>query len=130
MVVETAEEKHAQWHVGYTAALVGFPPESIKTPGLERIETFSAFKGFQQGVYGEHSPCKSVKSYISWDYDLDGQYEDPITKGPGSEHPGSVQHCFADASVHIINKDVDPNLYFFLITRYGRDPNDYKKGDD
>ncbi|MEE9603901.1 MAG: DUF1559 domain-containing protein, partial [Thermoguttaceae bacterium] len=122
MVVETAEEIYAQWQVGYTAALVGFPPESVGSGSLQQIGAFWALQGYQPGIYGENSVCYTIKSYISWDYDIDGPYEDPIVKGPGSDHPNAIQHGRADGSVVTVTKEIDPNLYFFLITRAGRDP--------
>jgi prepilin-type N-terminal cleavage/methylation domain-containing protein len=122
MVVETAEETHAQWHVGYTAALVAFPPISVGAAKFQQISAFWAFQGYQPGMYGQDSACAEVMSYMSWDYDVDGAYEDPIAKGPGSDHPNSVQHGYADGSVHSFTTEIDPNLYFFLTTRSGRDP--------
>ncbi len=46
-----------------------------------------------------------------------------IAYGPSSNHSGGVVlHGAADASVHNITTDVDPNVYMHIITRAGREP--------
>ena len=39
--------------------------------------------------------------------------------GPSSNHPGVVNHLFADGSVHGISVDIDTSTYMFLLTRSG-----------
>jgi prepilin-type N-terminal cleavage/methylation domain-containing protein len=122
LVTESNEEINSQWQIGYSAAVVGFPPASIENMEKPANSVYYAFPGFVPGVYGEKSACKDVKSYLSWDYDLDGPYETDIIRGIGSDHPNAVQHLFGDGSVHTMTSSTDPSLYFFLITRAGRDP--------
>jgi len=120
VVTETAEEMYSQWHVGNTAVLVGFP--SISVQNMVKVRGYWAFDGFVPGVYGENSVCNDIKSYLSWKYHIDGEYDGEIMRGIGSDHPGAANHLFGDGSAHTLTEQMDPALYFFLITRAGYDP--------
>ena len=41
--------------------------------------------------------------------------------GPSSDHPGTVNHLFADGSVHPLANDIDAATYMFMITRDGQE---------
>jgi prepilin-type processing-associated H-X9-DG protein len=42
--------------------------------------------------------------------------------GPSSQHPGGANHVMADGSVQFINDSVNPQTYFGLATRAGKEP--------
>ena len=120
MACETAEQKEAIWCLGSTATLVGLPP-SVSYQKLAPL-TFWAPTGFN-GEYDAAGATSHLLTYLRWDYDDDGPYiSKQYRQGPGSEHPGVVNHLFGDGTVHSISKDVDAALYFFIITRANGDP--------
>ncbi len=121
MVCETIERKNAIWCLGSTATLVGLPP-SVSYAKDESLGDSWAPAGFN-GKYDGEGETSRLPTYLRWDYDKHGPYiSKQYRQGPGSEHPGVVNHLFADASVHSISKDIDAALYFFIITRANADP--------
>ena len=121
MVCETVERKEAVWCMGSTATLVGLPP-SVSYEKWVDLGNCWAPTGFN-GKYYEEGLTSHFLTYLRWDYDDDGPYvSKQYRKGPGSEHPTVVNHLFGDGTVHSVNKEIDAALYFFIITRSGRDP--------
>lgn len=144
MICETAEEVAAEWMLGAHACLVGLPSEGYVNPDetkegviFDTTAKYGAYpypKGFT-GRYDEESTIvRTFVTYLDWDYEIDGPYEDadPLNgnnewedtylRGPGSKHSRVVNHLFADGSVKSIPKDVDVALYMFIITRRNADP--------
>jgi len=121
MACETIEQRSAIWCMGSTATLVGLPP-SVSYAKAVHDGSFWAPTGFN-GKYDEEGGTSHFLTYLRWDYDQDGPYiSDDYRQGPGSEHPGVVNHLFGDATVHSVNKGIDAALYFFIITRANGDP--------
>jgi prepilin-type N-terminal cleavage/methylation domain-containing protein len=129
MACETIERKSAIWCVGSTATLVGLPPSVSYTKAVN-YGNFWAPEGFN-GKYGKEGTTSHLPTYLRWDYDRDGPYiSDEYRKGPSSEHPGVVNHLFADGTVHAVNKQIDAALYFFVITRANGDPGSEPRPDE
>ncbi len=128
-ITETTEPVAARWAVGSEATLVGLPPSvtfALPTFASGRPVSYYAPTGFD-GKYGDENCLDAPRTYLDWDYEDpdDGPYlpgKNQGTFGPGSPHPGMVNHLFVDAKVHSISTDIDPALYMFLITRDGGDP--------
>ncbi len=121
MVCETVEQKEAVWCMGSTATLVGLPP-SVSYDIPVAYGGYWAPTGFN-GNYDEEGRTSHLPTYLRWDYDRDGPYlSKQYRKGPGSEHPGVVNHLFGDGTVHSLSKQIDAAMYFFLITRANGDP--------
>jgi prepilin-type N-terminal cleavage/methylation domain-containing protein len=141
IVAETSEERFARWIRGDECVLVGFPERSGNEATSFTIPEgvkYYAPAGFQPGRdFG--STGVTVRSYIAWDYGdsklgHDGTYwatvgpipQLPATgetvRGVSSDHPGVVNHLFADGAIRSVSNEVDIALYFFNITRTGDDP--------
>jgi len=102
---ETIERNRARWPFGWDAAVVGLP-DSV---------TFCRCGAY----YAPDDGC----TYLQEDYEARPYMASRNYKyGPSSDHPGLVNHLFADGSVHPVSDDVDAGLYMFLITRSGKDP--------
>jgi len=133
LVAETTEPVFARWAVGSEATLVGLPPE-ITFALTDGAESYYAPAGFD-GAFGDDSELDSTwKPYVGYDDSEtgDGAYlpdKNQGTRGPGSNHNGTVNHLFADGDVRSIRTDVDAAMYMFLITRDGGDPTDEFFGD-
>ncbi|NQT41072.1 MAG: DUF1559 domain-containing protein [Planctomycetes bacterium] len=130
MIAETVEPVAARWAVGSEATLVGLPPSvTFARPTVDgTVLPFFAPTGFD-GQHGDDSQADQPRTYLDWDYGdpHDGPYlpgKNQPTFGPGSHHPGAVNHLFVDANVQTIATDIDSALYMFLITREGGDPTD------
>jgi prepilin-type processing-associated H-X9-DG protein len=53
-------------------------------------------------------------------------YNENISMGAKSRHPGGANFCFADGSIHFIKQDIDPRTYALLgCRRDGQIPGDY-----
>ncbi len=52
---------------------------------------------------------------------MNGQWTE-VHYGPSAGHPLTVNHLFADGSVHSLMKVTDVAAYFFMVTRDGHDP--------
>jgi len=119
---ETIEPYQARWMSGWSATLVGIP-DSVQ---YQKWQGFYAPTGFS-GSFGDRSTVDpSYYTYLAEDYEL-RPYDDPkynYNYGPGSEHPGVVNHLFGDGSARPLRNDLDVALYMFMITRAGNEPCD------
>jgi prepilin-type N-terminal cleavage/methylation domain-containing protein len=131
---ETVEQLEAVWQEGRTAQLAGLP--NITYEGGSTYP-YAAPKGYVPGKYDDEANYQSENglTFLAWDYEGGsgtgrGPYSSGtplpgtplMTHGPGSEHPGVVNHAFADGSVRSVPVNVDQALYFFIITRNNGDP--------
>ncbi len=130
MACETVEEQSAVWCLGSTATLVGLPPK-VTYAQAEESGNFYAPTGFN-GKYGKEGGTSKWPTYLGWNYGKDGPYIDKqYRKGPGSRHPGVVNHLFGDGMVRSISREIDAAMYFFIITRANGDPgSDYHRAAD
>jgi prepilin-type N-terminal cleavage/methylation domain-containing protein len=147
MTVETMDESASLWTVGGEATLVGLPDNIVTNATYPTVQgsqaQYIAPKGYV-GNYGETSEQVSSnnpdKPFIGYDFstktdEMVYQQEDNTSTitgsggdakpryGPSGNHPGVVNHGFADGSVTSLSKRIDCAAYFFLITRYNNDPN-------
>ncbi len=60
--------------------------------------------------------CDNPPPGIPW---LNGQGDPTMTAPPTSNHPGGVNVCFADGSVHFVKNSVSPQTWWALGTRRG-----------
>jgi len=141
LLVETKEQYRARWTVGREACLVGLPASEVGMT-FETDDRYGFWhpKGFTPNHWGDDTtlPPEINQTYLDWDYKKkpynDGgvseggigisAFADPKATfyGPGSDHPGVVNHAFADGSAHAIGTEIDAAAYMFLITRRGNDP--------
>jgi hypothetical protein len=113
---ESIEPKFARWTVGSEAAVVGFP----RNIEFEKDEGCLVPAGHHDAMNKDpNSIYWSYHTYLDWDYDrnpYDGKDGTHGGKyGPGSNHPGVVNHGFVDSSAHHLNKDIDLTVYMHLI---------------
>jgi len=132
VATETVEQEAAVWQDGTSAQLCGIPDGvSYDQP----TGSFYAPVGYVAGLYGDQNPNYKFVTYLDWNYETtgtgmgEGLYESAgkdgtpyMQYGPSSEHPGTVTHLFADASVKSVVEEVDQSLYFFILTRDNGDP--------
>ncbi len=124
LACETVEEVSAIWQDGTNAHLVGLSSDVTYAP----YGSYSAPTKYVPGKYEDESVV-AFDTYLAWDYEdtsgdpSTGQYQSATyIHGPGSSHPGTVNHLFADGGVRSVSTEVDTSLYMFIITRDGGDP--------
>jgi hypothetical protein len=143
------EEFYARWPIGWEAAVVGLPTWwSNMVPSDTRYQDCVMFDNSYDGRFwhpwgyngriGDESNIDPLfRTFLNHDYelgwyipaDVDLGIRDAFGErfsqkfGPSSNHKGSVNHLFVDASAHSIPANIDVSVYMFLITREGNDPN-------
>ena len=144
LLCETREITRAAWYEGVTAAVVGLArcdslgndtdiPKFIIDPGKNygrpAQNTQTNLNRGKDGPAGV--PVNSNKTIPTFDqtwysegvYAYKGTPSGDTTgiwvHGPSSEHPGVVNHVFADGSVKSIVDALNPTIYMHLITRAG-----------
>jgi prepilin-type N-terminal cleavage/methylation domain-containing protein/prepilin-type processing-associated H-X9-DG protein len=66
-------------------------------------------------------PCSGNLAHAMHD-----AYNENISMGAKSRHPGGANFCFADGSIHFISQNIDPRAYALLgCRRDGQVPGDY-----
>ena len=129
LLCETREEQYSAWFDGAVGCLVGLvspemgpsldgpPADSFIGAGTSYGNVTTTGPGAVRTYlnYGDESDTTGKKYYTS--YKTGNRIH-----GPSSEHPGIVNHLFGDGSVRSISEDIDPNVYFHLITRRGGEP--------
>ena len=99
MCVETIDNKASLWCWGRDATLVGL------------------------SITGDDAALPKMRTYLSFDFDRADAGTYPAfcgrqpAYGPSSGHGKVVNHLFADGSVRFIEKNIDPLVYFTMITR-------------
>jgi prepilin-type N-terminal cleavage/methylation domain-containing protein len=120
VVAESREERFTSWYSGFTSYVVGHwpttgaPTASPTTTPPTPINWLCV------------SPCKSGLNKGDPDapdyfQTTNPHHADPRVFGPSSNHPGVVQHCFADGHGRPINDTIDPTVYLHMITVAGRE---------
>jgi hypothetical protein len=124
LLAETKEQNYAAWIDGTTAAVVGLlessPPEFVTAP-IEGVHYYVPTEGTLTAINGDNKESPAAECYLADDKHSGSQ---AWTFGPSSNHPGVVNHAFADGSVKSVIEDIDPVLYMHLITRDGSEPTD------
>lgn len=141
-LTESNEQNYSRWVVGqdcgvYTYCTDGGIGEPTKqTSGGT---TFYAPPGYQNNQLGPDASYADSTPWTNLDRDYEeypyewtslssssfsstGMNSDDTKYGPSSEHMGVVIHSFVDNSVHSVNEEVDPAVYFFATTYKGGDP--------
>jgi type II secretory pathway pseudopilin PulG len=119
LAVESIEPRFSRWTVGAEAAVVGLPPNVE----FEKDVRGCVPKGYRKAW--DKSPEAfstywTYHTYLDWDYDaspydgMDGTQGGRY--GPSSNHPGVVNHLFADCSIYSISRSIDVTVYMSLIT--------------
>lgn len=154
MAAESIEDIYARWTYGSEATVFGMPTSSgVKSGSDSKKGTVTITKRSTSGTYkfaylsgwdskaayNDESTVSTPYTLINWDYEVDGEFQDPISdkasqkptgnydssavrRGPGSAHPSVVVHGLGDASVMAIPKNCDAQIYMFMITASGGDP--------
>lgn len=130
MIAETKEPAFNSWYDGTTAWTTGSPAGTVLTRS-----TTAPTRGFLFMSEGEVSAPQcgpdclrsdgTPRLYAPNGYTTAGFFgqSGSIAYGPSSDHAGGVVlHSAADASVHLITRDIDPTLYIHLITRADAEP--------
>ncbi len=126
VVAESREETFTSWYSGYASYVVGHwpttgaptatPPTTPPTP----VQWLCV------------SPCKSGLNKGDPDapdyFQSTNPHGGPRVFGPSSNHPGVVQHCFADGHGRPINDTIDPTVYLRMITVAGRETDSEASG--
>ena len=147
LCVETIDARASRWALGREVMAYGLYWRPQKdTLRFQQYGSFWAPVGFN-GLFGDEAsvaikgllPCIGMYFNYSWDSGLDywsRNFYVPVPAleteppnraigpnyGPNSQHSSVVNHVFADAAVHGINRDVDAAMYSFACTRAGGEP--------
>ena len=139
-ITESNEQHYARWVVGQDSGIYTYNEKKIGTPQKNGTQSFYAPSGFQQNSlgadadYAENTPWTNLdrdyeddpyewSSYTNSNFSLSvGNTSGSTLYGPSSEHSGVVVHSFIDGSVHDIDIEIDPAVYFFATTYKGGDP--------
>jgi prepilin-type N-terminal cleavage/methylation domain-containing protein len=144
VVTESNEQDYSRWIRGDDCVVVAFPSTSAAL--IVNLGNYWAPQGFTSGQYeGASTVVPAFRGYINWDYGKQISPPTPGANGPygasvggcigpmnkgraltlrglGSDHPGVVNHLFADGAVRSVARSVDLALYFFVLTRNNADP--------
>lgn len=144
-MTESNEQNYSRWVVGLDSGVYTYYDKNVGSPVKNGNNAFYAPSGYQNNQIGSDNP--TYADLTPWT-NLDRVYEegeddaDPYEwsslssssftssgmntsddkYGPSSEHSGVVIHSYVDNSVHSINTEVDPAVYFFATTRNNGDP--------
>lgn len=140
-ITESNEQYYARWVVGQDSGIYTYCTKGgLSQPTKTGSNAFYAPPGFQQNQLGADNP--NYADSTPWT-NLDRDYEqypyewsnlsqsgfqsgsggsDATKYGPSSEHSGVVVHSFIDGSVHDVDVEIDPSVYFFATTYKGGDP--------
>jgi len=139
-ITESNEQYYARWVVGQDSGVYTYCTKGgISNPTKNGSNNFYAPSGFQQNQLGADATYADSTPWtnLDRDYEEDYPYEwsslsnssfqsgsgtDAVKWGPSSEHSGVVVHTFLDGSVHDIDIEIDPAVYFFATTYKGGDP--------
>ena len=132
LLCETCERKYSAWFDGAVGCLVGLVSPKMG-PSLDGPPADSFIRaGDEKKPYGNVATTgpNAVRTYLNYGDENDeagkkfyiGYKTGNRVHGPSSEHPRVVNHLFADGHVEGVSKDIDPNVYFHLITRRGGEP--------
>ncbi|MBE6428389.1 MAG: DUF1559 domain-containing protein [Planctomycetaceae bacterium] len=141
-LTESNEQNYARWVVGqdvgiYTYCTDGGIGEPTKnTSGGSSFYAPPGYQNNQLGAdasYADSTPWTNLdRDYEEYPYEWtslssssfnsSGMNSNDTKWGPSSEHMGVVIHSFVDNSVHSVNEEVDPAVYFFATTYKGGDP--------
>lgn len=139
-ITESNEQYYARWVVGQDSGVYTYCTKGgLSTPTKFGSNSFYAPSGFQQNqlgadntTYGDQTPWTNLdRDYEQYPYEWSnlsqsnfqsGSGTDATKYGPSSEHSGVVVHSFIDGSVHDIDIEIDPAVYFFATTYKGGDP--------
>ncbi|MBR0192126.1 MAG: DUF1559 domain-containing protein [Thermoguttaceae bacterium] len=142
-ITESNEQHYARWVVGQDSGIYTYCTKGgISEPVLQGTNNFYAPSGFQQNELGADASYADNTPWTNLDRDYtQSQYEyewsslsqsgastltlgstSDTKYGPSSEHSGVVVHSFIDGSVHDIDIEIDPAVYFFATTYKGGDP--------
>ncbi len=112
ILCETTEPVYAAWIDGQATWVVGIEPGGVGKPDdaghptaqATTIDTFA----YSASALPDAWPGRLTRD-----------------RGPSSDHPGgAVMHAFADAHTKALSPDIDPTVYYRLITRNGGEPVD------
>ena len=128
LLCETCEEEYSAWFDGAVGCLVGLvSPETGSSLEGPPAASFIPAPGAEP-PYGNVATTgpNAVATYLNYgeDYNSGKRFYTRYKTGnrihgPSSEHPGVVNHLFADGAVRSIAEGIDVNVYFHLITRRG-----------
>ena len=138
-ITESNEQYYARWVVGQDSGIYTYCTKKLSAPTKSGTNNFYAVPGFQQNrlgadaSYADSTPWTNLdRDYEEYPYEWSnlssssfqsGNVSSDTTKwGPSSEHSGVVIHTFLDGSVHDIDVEIDPAVYFFATTYKGGDP--------
>ena len=138
-MTESNEQYYARWVVSQDSGVYTYCTKGgISTPVKSGTNSFYAPSGFQQNqlgadaTYADSTPWTNLdRDYEQYPYEWSslsnssfqsGSGTDATKFGPSSEHNGVVIHTFLDNSVHNIDIEIDPAVYFFATTYKGGDP--------
>lgn len=136
-ITESNEQYYARWVVGLDSGIYTYCTKKLSSPTKSGTNNFYAVPGFQQNklgpdaTYADSTPWTNLdRDYEEYPYEwsslptssLQSGITDATKWGPSSEHSGVVIHTFLDGSVHDIDVEIDPAVYFFATTYKGGDP--------
>jgi hypothetical protein len=131
LITETREPNYASWYDGQVNWVTAFPPrhvaafDSVENRGDQDGDGVpdAVAQGWVTGLnYGPRDVRDQQNVYLSqFPYTKDQSYGGRQW-GPSSMHAGGVVlHAFADAHTAAIAEDIDPDVYYALVTWNGYD---------
>lgn len=130
---ESREETYAAWISGYSMYVVAADPNQPNKvqklnpqPTQPQVLTWPNDDGITalnvgSDVKRQGGPTNVTEEEIYFQTSYPHDSGNPRIFGPSSQHPGVVQHCWADAHAKSINEDIDPDVYLHLVTRNGNE---------
>ncbi len=134
MFTESREETYASWVSGLSTYVVGANPAGISQVSKPRPNTITSGPAVLAFVDGNGETALNIgkdarrnggvsTATAQFVYMHSGNPNSHGNRtrifGPSSQHPGVVQHSFADTHGRSIDENITPSVYLHLITRAG-----------
>lgn len=137
---ESNEQNYSRWIVGQDSGVYTYCTDGgISQPTKSGTNTFYAPPGYQNNqlgadaTYADSTPWTNLdRDYEEYPYEWSslssssfsssGMDTSATKYGPSSAHMGVIIHSFVDGSVHSVNEEIDPAVYFFATTCKSGDP--------
>ena len=110
LATESIESIYGSWYCGSSAWVTGFSPDQAFSINSSAQGAMTVVPLGQSTALQGNAFCSSCLGGFSRQH------------GPSSHHLNVVIHVFADGHVAALPNDVDPQIYFSLITRAGSEP--------
>jgi hypothetical protein len=126
LITETREEKYSSWYDGATSWVLGFHPSTFPlefNAGARHADGYPNKSVLNSDKINLNRPRHDSKFAAAMPANVFGGRSDRVWAA-SSFHNGLTIHSFVDTHTRAIADDIDPTLYYRILTRAGGEPID------